>query len=157
MAKAIAVLPVPGAPASSSARPAIFLVLIMSTTMPAAFLSLWWWGYQAHMALRPMGVVQREPPPTYLSRQLLAHKASSHGLGRSVVAQAKAFDVRVAGNALLFDTGAWRRRRRLHFFFSFSFSKNIFFSAMTSFTNMRFTDSEPIHQSLRKHGCSNRR
>ena len=35
-ASASAVLPVPGAPASSSARPAIFLVLISSTVMPIA-------------------------------------------------------------------------------------------------------------------------
>ena len=36
MARAIAVLPVPGAPAKSRAFPAIFLLLIISTTIPAA-------------------------------------------------------------------------------------------------------------------------
>lgn len=36
IAKAIAVLPVPGGPANNSARPAIFLLRIISTTMPAA-------------------------------------------------------------------------------------------------------------------------
>lgn len=36
IAKAMAVLPVPGGPASNSARPAIFLLRIISTIMPAA-------------------------------------------------------------------------------------------------------------------------
>lgn len=36
IARAMAVLPVPGGPASSRARPAIFLLLIISTTIPAA-------------------------------------------------------------------------------------------------------------------------
>jgi len=37
-AKAIAVFPVPGGPAKSNALPAIFFILIRSTTTPAAFL-----------------------------------------------------------------------------------------------------------------------
>ena len=36
-AKAIAVLPVPGGPAKSKARPAIFFALIRSTATPAAY------------------------------------------------------------------------------------------------------------------------
>jgi hypothetical protein len=39
MAKAIAVFPVPGGPAKSKARPAIFLDLIKSTVTPAAYLA----------------------------------------------------------------------------------------------------------------------
>lgn len=39
MAKAIAVFPVPGGPASKSALPAIFLDLIRSTATPAAYLA----------------------------------------------------------------------------------------------------------------------
>ncbi len=39
MAKAIAVLPVPGGPASNKALPAIFLDLIKSTATPAAYLA----------------------------------------------------------------------------------------------------------------------
>ena len=41
IAKAIAVLPVPGGPASSKARPAIFLALIKSTATPAACINLY--------------------------------------------------------------------------------------------------------------------
>jgi len=37
IARAMAVFPVPGGPASRHARPAIFLLLIMSTTIPAAY------------------------------------------------------------------------------------------------------------------------
>lgn len=39
MASAIAVFPVPGGPAISKARPAIFFVLISSTATPAASLA----------------------------------------------------------------------------------------------------------------------
>eukprot|EP00900_Chrysochromulina_parva_P022550 jgi/Chrpa1/4929/Chrysochromulina_OHIO_Genome00015640-RA len=41
-ARASAVLPVPGAPASISARPAIFLVLISSTATPSASRAFSW-------------------------------------------------------------------------------------------------------------------
>lgn len=41
MARAMAVLPVPGGPASNKARPAIFLALIRSTATPAALIRLW--------------------------------------------------------------------------------------------------------------------
>ena len=41
IAKAIAVLPVPGGPASNKARPAIFLALIKSTATPAACIKLY--------------------------------------------------------------------------------------------------------------------
>ena len=41
IASAIAVLPVPGAPAKRSALPAIFLFLIISTTIPAASLAFY--------------------------------------------------------------------------------------------------------------------
>lgn len=37
IARAMAVFPVPGGPARRHARPAIFLLLIMSTTIPAAY------------------------------------------------------------------------------------------------------------------------
>ena len=42
MAKAIAVLPVPGGPARRRARPAIFLDLMRSTATPAAYLARTW-------------------------------------------------------------------------------------------------------------------
>lgn len=53
-AKAMAVFPVPGGPANSKALPAIFFILIKSTTTPAAFKS---YNFSRYLPLLPNSVL----------------------------------------------------------------------------------------------------
>ena len=82
-ASAMAVLPVPGGPAKRSARPAIFFILIRSTTTPAAY-----W------------TIRNITKKAYLACQLLANHALVHLLRVSVGLQPEALDVRMGRDSL---------------------------------------------------------
>lgn len=95
MANAIAVFPVPGGPAMSSARPDIFFDLIRSSTIPAA--------YQYRNYLYYKFSANTTKPQTHLARCLLAHQTAAHLERNTILVQSQTLDVTVRGDALCPD------------------------------------------------------